>query len=98
MILQASLNSRLVFKRTQKGRDQRNAHVKRIGVDIKKIVDEECAYSKSLLRAIIPVDIAIDKDARGLHALFPLKVTVLPQEASLATMDDGYPIDDPYLS
>jgi hypothetical protein len=78
-----SQNSKSPFskftKRAQDGRKKleplRTASVKNLKDDLNKIAKEELEFSKSLFKQIIPVDISINKNAKGIHKLVPLNIS-----------------------
>ena len=85
-------------KRAQNGRkkfeEPRNASVKNLNNDLKKIAKEEVEFSKSVLKQIIPVEIFIDKNAKGIRKLIPLNITLMNEEAPDVRTDTlNTPID-----
>ena len=73
-------------KRAQNGRTRfeapRTVSVKNLKENVQKIAKEELDFSKSLLKQIIPVDITIDKDAKGLRKLIPLTILITKDEST----------------
>ena len=67
-------------KRSQKGRDKfetpRQKYVDSIGKDLKRIVDTELSFSKSLIKHMIPVNVSIDKNATGIKKFIPIDITL----------------------
>lgn len=72
-------------KRAQDGRKKleplRTASVKTLKDDFSKIAKEEVEFSKSILKQIIPVDVSIDKNAKGLRKLVPLNISITDTDA-----------------
>ena len=61
----------------------RNASVKTLRDDLKKIAKTEVEFSKSILKQIIPLDISIDKNAKGLRKLIPLNISLIDDEPAV---------------
>jgi len=91
-------------KRAQNSRKQfeplRNASVKTLKNDLNKIAKEEQEFLKSLMKQIIPVEITLDKNAKGLHKLVPLNISLIEEDDDLnnakteASHFDGTIYDD----
>jgi len=68
-------------KRIQRNRDifetKRKLVSKRLQGDVKQIAAEELEFSKTILKRMFPIEISIDKNAKGVKKLIPVNFSVI---------------------
>ena len=92
-------NNNKFSKRLDSGRKKfepnRNASLKTLKDDISRIAKQEVEFSKSLIKQMIPLEISIDKNAKGLRKLVPLNISIINDENESNSSDV---INDTYVN
>lgn len=80
-------------KRVQAGRARfekpRNEKSKILQGDLAKIFKDEVAFSKAFLQQIVPIQVSIDKDAKGLKKLVPVTLKIVDFDEDNTPIDNG---------